>query len=1158
MQKIINEQVKEQVKVQVSKILPTIEQTVNEQLEAEVLTRGIQTTQEIEDLLVTLTPVNPDGQQQSSFVSSQFVTSMLNPTPDAGMKSIFETTSQIDAHTPTSVAPLLMSTPTLTSSTISTITTTQQAPLPPTTAPSTLLQDLPNFGSLFGFDNRLKTLKANFFEFMQMNQFAGAVSAIPGIVQRYMDQRMNEAVKIIKEQVKEQVKVQVSKILPTIEQTVNEQLEAEVLTRSSNSSRTSYAVVADLSEMELKKILIEKMEGNKSIHRSNEQRNLYKALVESYESDKIILDTYEETVTLKRHRDDDADKDEEPSVGSDRGSKRPREGKEPVSASAPTETATRSAGKSTQGTKSRQTSASESTAIEEPMQATFEMEEPAHPKFKTGADDQPITTFEMEEPAHPEFKTGADDQPIVESSQHLECIQPWISELAKQSNSHSSFNELMDTPVDFSNFLMNRLGVDTLTPELLAGPTYELLKGSYKSLVELECHLEEVYKATTDQLDWLTPKSDRLCDEAQRDNDEFLNTVDENMQKIIKEQVLGEPYSLDILSRRFYLKLILSDHSEEEEETSEEEEGSFDPIPRTPEDSEKESDDEEEQESRLSEEARIQEEEDAEELYRDVNINQGRGLQVTQNVEDTHVILTPVNPDDPQESSSMSSFVSSMLNALSDVGVESIFTTTSSKIVSLVPPTPIMTPSTIATITTSGEAPIPPPTIPSIILENLPTFNSAFRFEERLRLLETSFSEYRQTNQFSDAVSAIPGIVHQYMDQQMKEAVRETMNSVGSTKPLENLGISRMKITYHTTRITIQKRSLHIHLVDPYECDKLILDTYGDSVTLKRRRNDVDKDEEPFARSDRGSKRRRKGKDPESASAPKEKVSKTTGKSNEGSKSHQKTASESAPTDEPMQTTQDLEELSHQEFETSTADDQPIAKASQHPEWFQKQTKPLTTDRAWKKTLPVVHRSIQPWISDLAKQADSRGSFNELMDTPIDFSSFLMNRLNFYGFTINRESARDVYSKRRIIAVIELQIVEWHDYNYQKKLNLTKPDTYKTDLKRKEAYTTYSNPRGFIYQNKDKQNILMRIDELHKFSDGTLDDVLTALDDRLKGIQIKYPPQTIWRKSNKERAAAMIQAIDRQLKTRRIMQSLENFVGGRLYEGDFRMLQRTI
>nr|GFD46491.1 hypothetical protein [Tanacetum cinerariifolium] len=57
--------------------------------------------------------------------------------------------------------------------------------------------------------------------------------------------------------------------------------------------------------------------------------------------------------------------------------------------------------------------------------------------------------------------------------------------------------------------------------------------------------------------------------------------------------------------------------------------------------------------------------------------DEGRGLQVTQSIEDTHVILTPVNLDDPQDSSFMSSFVSSMLNPLSDEGVESIFTTTS-------------------------------------------------------------------------------------------------------------------------------------------------------------------------------------------------------------------------------------------------------------------------------------------------------------------------------------------------------------------------------------------------------------------------------------------------------------------------------------------------
>nr|GFB79058.1 hypothetical protein [Tanacetum cinerariifolium] len=166
-----------------------------------------------------------------------------------------------------------------------------------------------------------------------------------------------------------------------------------------------------------------------------------------------------------------------------------------------------------------------------------------------------------------------------------------------------------------------------------------------------------------------------------------------------------------------------SEGKSDEEETRQEEEESFDPIPRTSEGSEDKGNDEEDQDLRLSEEARIQEEEEADELYRDVDINQGRVLQVTQNIEDSHVTLTPVHPDGLQESSLVSSFVTSMLNPISDAGVESIFTTASSPIVSLQTPKPIMTPSTIATITTSNDAPIPPTTIPSTILENLPTFN---------------------------------------------------------------------------------------------------------------------------------------------------------------------------------------------------------------------------------------------------------------------------------------------------------------------------------------------------------------------------------------------------------------------------------------------------
>nr|GEZ00999.1 ribonuclease H [Tanacetum cinerariifolium] len=254
------------------------------------------------------------------------------------------TTSQMDVQAPTTVSPLSLSAPTLTPSTIATISTVPQAPTPPTTAPSTLLQDLPNFGSLFGFDHRLKTLEPNSYELHDEAQAEN---------EEFLKNLDENIQKIIKEQIKEQVKVQVSMILPKIEKTVNEQLEAEVLTRSSNSSKTSYAVATDLSEMELKKILIEKMEGNKSIYRSDEQRNLYKALVEAYESNKIILDTYGDVVTLKRRRDDDADKDKEPSAGSYRGSKRRREGNELESTSPPKKKATRTTGKSTQGESTR-------------------------------------------------------------------------------------------------------------------------------------------------------------------------------------------------------------------------------------------------------------------------------------------------------------------------------------------------------------------------------------------------------------------------------------------------------------------------------------------------------------------------------------------------------------------------------------------------------------------------------------------------------------------------------------------------------------------------------------------------------------------------------------------------------------------------------------
>ncbi|GKA45705.1 hypothetical protein Tco_0738501 [Tanacetum coccineum] len=395
---------------------------------------NVQATQETEDTHVILTAlINPEGQQQSSSVSSGFVSNMLNPRPDTGIDSIFnlntEATSLVDVSVTTIAEPPLVFATTLPPPPTSLIIHMQQTPFPkPTIVPSSSLQDLPNFGSLFRLRDEAQAENEDFLNKLDEN-----------------------IKKIIKDQVKEQVKAQVSKILPRIEKTVNEQLEAEVMTRLSTKSKTSLAIAANLSELELKKILIKKMESNK--------------------------------------RKDDEDKDEEPSAGSNWGSKRRRAEKEPESTSAPKEKASKTTCKSTDGSKSQHKFAAESAQTEEPMHTDKDLEEPTYQEFDIGA---------------------TKEQFDKETSQHPDC------NLARKEGPRESFNELMDTPLDFSAIMMNRLKIDTLTPELLVDPTFELMKGTCKSLVELEYFFEEVYKATTDRLDWHNPKGQEYPHDLQK------------------------------------------------------------------------------------------------------------------------------------------------------------------------------------------------------------------------------------------------------------------------------------------------------------------------------------------------------------------------------------------------------------------------------------------------------------------------------------------------------------------------------------------------------------------------------------------------------------------------------------------------------------------
>ncbi|GKD61768.1 hypothetical protein Tco_1299277, partial [Tanacetum coccineum] len=64
-----------------------------------------------------------------------------------------------------------------------------------------------------------------------------------------------------------------------------------------------------LTEFELKKILMEKMQRSQSYRTADEHNCLYEDLVISYQLDKDLFDSYGQTISLKRSREDDQDQD---------------------------------------------------------------------------------------------------------------------------------------------------------------------------------------------------------------------------------------------------------------------------------------------------------------------------------------------------------------------------------------------------------------------------------------------------------------------------------------------------------------------------------------------------------------------------------------------------------------------------------------------------------------------------------------------------------------------------------------------------------------------------------------------------------------------------------------------------------------------------------
>nr|GEX07269.1 hypothetical protein [Tanacetum cinerariifolium] len=182
--------------------------------------------------------------------------------------------------------------------------------------------------------------------------------------------------------------------------------------------------------------------------------------------------------------------------------------------------------------------------------------------------------------------------------------------------------------------------------------------------------------------------------------------------------------------------------------------------------------------------------------------------------------------------------------------------------------------------------------------------------------------------------------------------------------------------------------------------------------------------------------------------------------------------------------------------------------------------------------------------------------------------------------------------------------------SYQKKLNITEPQKTFLEIEFKEPYTPSYIPPRIVYEDLNKQKRVLQADELYKFSDGILKSFCDKIHHRVLDFRLDYNKEMPTRKYtavdhlrvlqadelykfsdgilksfcdkihhrvldfrldyNKEmptrkytavdhlRSGLMIELIDKQMREREIIKNLEQLIGARELEMDYKLMTCTV
>ncbi|GJZ44395.1 retrovirus-related pol polyprotein from transposon TNT 1-94 [Tanacetum coccineum] len=360
---------------------------------------------------------------------------------------------------------------------------------PTTTKATTLTPAVPKSKALSAIHLRVSDLEKEVKEFRNIDHSTKLLATIKSevltAVKEYLGKNLGDAFQ----------KKSVADIRKTKIEHAAKQQESKYTIKSSDK--------AALNEFNQKQALFETMTASKSFNNHPKHMALYHALMESILANEDAMDQGVADKQKKRKHAND-NREEDPPVGPDQGLKRRKTSKDVEPSKRPKSTnsskgTTRSQPKST--SKSAQAEKIVFKAVDTDMQQNQGDDTGKQPNVKAAPKKDCFKKPKKSPTPDPEWNQGksVDEEPT----------QNWLSDLAIAKKSPLTFNELMNTPIDFSVYAMNRLKISNSTKADLIGPVYNLLKGRCKSYVEIEYNMEECYKALNDQLDWNNPKRDR-------------------------------------------------------------------------------------------------------------------------------------------------------------------------------------------------------------------------------------------------------------------------------------------------------------------------------------------------------------------------------------------------------------------------------------------------------------------------------------------------------------------------------------------------------------------------------------------------------------------------------------------------------------------------